>query len=409
MKRVSLKIAAALVGTLGLVGTSTTLVASAQDNTKPVVNVLSYGAVGNGTTDDTNAFEQAFQALTNGGELLVPQGQYVVQDNVLSVPSGISIVGQQATIIPQASIVDGWQLMELKGSNISISGLTFNGEGKFVRGLTIGGGSSNVSITNTTVENFGLPKGISSSDDLYGEIPAAIRIEGDSNNILITNDIISNVSAVYGSSHTARGIWICPTTNADGSDQGMTTNVTVSKSTIENILPGDNADGIVTQGFNSNRNQNLSIVNNHFIHNAKRAVKIQTNGVQVLGNVVNNDFVGSANDMYAGISEYASNGVIENNILTGVGGYYCGIELGSGDPISNIQVVNNQVSNGDVNVSDPLTSIRTFGPVTKLVIENNKLNHAEYGVLLAHPDASVKLQNNSMTAVVQPHQVVQDW
>ncbi len=408
MRKKMMSCASAVALFCGLFGISPLQVVQAQDVNDSIVNVTSYGAVGDGKTDDTKAFQQAFQALVNGGQLIVPKGTYVVQDNVLNVPSGISIVGDQAEIVPPASAIDGWQLLEIHGSNISISGLTFNGNGKFVRGITIQGGSTNISIANTTMENFSIPK-VDSSDNLYSEIPTGIRVEGDCHNVTFSNDTISNISAMNGSSQTARGIWICPTENPDGSPQGMTTNVMIQDSQFQNIQSPDNADGIVTQGFSSGINQNLQIVDNHFTDCAKRAIKIQTDGVDVLGNVIENSSSSSSN-MYAGISAYASNAVIKDNSIQGSGGYYCGVEVGSGNSISGISVEDNQISNGNsVDVSVPLTSIRIFGSVDKITMRNNKLNHAEYAILFSHATNTALIENNLLTGIMQPKVFVQNW
>ncbi len=380
----------------------------AQVNGSSTVDITSFGAIGDGRTDDTRAFEQAFQTLQGGGEVIVPKGVYVIRPDVLSVPSGISISGNQAEIIPPPSSLEGLKLFELHGSNISVSGLIFDGGEKIVRGLTIGGGSSHISITDTTVQNFAIPD-VPASDCLYDEIPTGIRVEGDCHQIVINNDFINQITAFYGSSQTARGIWINPTANPDGSFQGMSTDITIENSTIKNILSKDNADGIVTQGFSSSGSQNLNILHNIFSGCSKRAIKIQTDGVTVSGNVIDNSMQHSSG-MYAGISEYASHGVITNNIIEGANGYYCGVELGLGTEISDIVVEGNRISNGtSVNVSTPLTSIRIFGTVSKISVKNNKLNHAEYGVLFAHQPPTAEIINNSMLEIAQPNVLVQTW
>lgn len=53
-------------------------------------NVKSYGAVGDGVTDDTTAFQTA---IALGGELLIPPGKYKIT-NTLTITKGISIRGQ---------------------------------------------------------------------------------------------------------------------------------------------------------------------------------------------------------------------------------------------------------------------------------------------------------------------------
>lgn len=59
------------------------------------VNVLDYGAVGDGTTNDTAAIQAALNSLTAGGTVWFPQGTYLV--STLTIPNtgarGISLVG----------------------------------------------------------------------------------------------------------------------------------------------------------------------------------------------------------------------------------------------------------------------------------------------------------------------------
>ena len=69
-------------------------------NTVRVANVLSYGAVGNGATDDTAAINAAITALesTGGGILYFPAGNYLTDGIELSGPNRISIIGENSGV-----------------------------------------------------------------------------------------------------------------------------------------------------------------------------------------------------------------------------------------------------------------------------------------------------------------------
>jgi polygalacturonase len=55
-------------------------------------NVLDYGAVGNGTTEDTTAFDLAIAAATvSGGTVFVPSGTYYVDR--IDMSSDVALVG----------------------------------------------------------------------------------------------------------------------------------------------------------------------------------------------------------------------------------------------------------------------------------------------------------------------------
>ena len=60
---------------------------------RKVVEVKQLGAVGDGETDDTAAFDQALaQAAPTGGKVLVAPGQYLIS-HTLALPEGVSLVG----------------------------------------------------------------------------------------------------------------------------------------------------------------------------------------------------------------------------------------------------------------------------------------------------------------------------
>jgi len=64
------------------------------------VSVLSYGATGNGTTDDTEAIQAAINACPVGGTVLFPAGTYIVsvgRDAWINVKSNITLLGASNT------------------------------------------------------------------------------------------------------------------------------------------------------------------------------------------------------------------------------------------------------------------------------------------------------------------------
>lgn len=62
------------------------------------INVMDYGATGNGSTDDSGAFKSAIAALqsANGGTLLVPAGKYLLKSTVNVTLSNMRIQGEGA-------------------------------------------------------------------------------------------------------------------------------------------------------------------------------------------------------------------------------------------------------------------------------------------------------------------------
>lgn len=67
------------------------------------INVKSYGAVGNGTTDDTVAVQAAVNAAPVGGAVYFPTGTYIVSSPI-KLQAGVTYFGAGwGSVIQQAS------------------------------------------------------------------------------------------------------------------------------------------------------------------------------------------------------------------------------------------------------------------------------------------------------------------
>lgn len=99
-------------------GTVTT--ESAAQSSLGLINVRDYGAVGDGVTDDTAAFQAAFAALpTYGGTVLVPpaSGHYVLTANVFAS------IGTRKTVLVQ---LNGWievSVTQIIPRDVTVTGL----------------------------------------------------------------------------------------------------------------------------------------------------------------------------------------------------------------------------------------------------------------------------------------------
>lgn len=90
-------------------------------------NVLDYGAVGNGTTDDTAALQAAFNA---GGALFFPEG-YTFVSSRINITTDVQISGYGATLLHKTnSAATGVGLLQMLTDNkLVIYGLKIDGNG----------------------------------------------------------------------------------------------------------------------------------------------------------------------------------------------------------------------------------------------------------------------------------------
>eukprot|EP01084_Bolivina_argentea_P076560 138770_1 len=88
------------------------------DTVNMTFNVLNYGAKGDGTTDDTAAFQATFAAAASGAIVFAPTGRYVFKGQ-LKIPHGVSLVGSYLTVpshsFPKTAPTDGTVLMPYYG------------------------------------------------------------------------------------------------------------------------------------------------------------------------------------------------------------------------------------------------------------------------------------------------------
>lgn len=108
-----------------------------------IVSVLDYGAVGDGTANDTSAIQAAIDSLTSGGTVLLPRGTYLL-GSALSTSDGVPVrlLGDgKATILKKGfngDVITLGSLNTLESLYINGNGATYTG-----RGVVISSGSAN--------------------------------------------------------------------------------------------------------------------------------------------------------------------------------------------------------------------------------------------------------------------------
>ena len=73
-------------------GSSTAINRPFNQKLQETASVKDFGAVGNGTTDDTAAIQKALNAFPDGGTLYIPPGIYLIT-SPLTITSCLTIIG----------------------------------------------------------------------------------------------------------------------------------------------------------------------------------------------------------------------------------------------------------------------------------------------------------------------------
>ncbi|GLX66344.1 right-handed parallel beta-helix repeat-containing protein [Paenibacillus glycanilyticus] len=121
--------------------------------------VTDFGAIGDGVSDDTAAFQAAINA--GAGQVYVPKGSYVVKN--ISIPSNISLIGAGAGSVLKLhpSSVDWDMVIRLiRCSNVKISNLTIDGNRGAIgladnqmHGIGLDSETANITVENVTIKN----------------------------------------------------------------------------------------------------------------------------------------------------------------------------------------------------------------------------------------------------------------
>ncbi|MEE9445097.1 MAG: right-handed parallel beta-helix repeat-containing protein [Cocleimonas sp.] len=308
------------------------------------VSVKTYGAIGDSTTDDTQAFINAF---ANETSVLIPEGNYLIT-SALTVPSTLHIITGSGTI--KGTSPNGVLILDSQGTGIKhlkINGITFQyqptTDSKF--GAIYFNDSD---VKNLTIQNCHF---ISQSNAKWGNAIALVgKKKHKIDNIQIINNTFTNI--------TRAAIEIL----VRGND--------TKKSGEFPEWPAVNFDSTIVT--------NLSIDGNTFIHNR--------NTYRMPNNEIFNPAISLSG---------AVNGThIKNN---NINGYYWGIELDGS--------VNTKITDNKITTKHSALSI-THGAdpkVGKTIIERNTLSASEVegtNVINTHSARNISIRKNTITGLM---------
>jgi parallel beta-helix repeat protein len=345
----------------------------AKAGTVPTYNVKNYGAVGNGTQDDTNAIQAAINAVdpAAGGTVYVPNGVYLVRYNAqggntsLNLKSNMTFQMDAGAEIKLAANNSGWyQVIAISiAQDVTITGGTITGDrtshtgatGEYGYGISIwnsknitidgvkardcwgdgffvdgtdGTTSHNVTIQNCTYDH-NRRQGLTICDLNGGTVTGStfINTKGTSTEVgidLEPYDSAQVVSNITISGNTFRnnlaGV-------VAGGAAGSVSNVTISGNTLENNTGG---------GMWIDSSRSFAISSNIVRNNGDQGIELlgcpgfNVNGNQVYGNQ------GSGIRLEAGYntSTVSTNCTIQYNTVTG--NAWNGIELIGGSTYNSV-------------------------------------------------------------------------
>ena len=188
--------------------------------------------------------------------------------------------------------------------------------------------------------------------------------------------------------------------------------MTVRNSTVSNVGPSDDGDGLVLQGAADSLpgDANLVVVGNTFTRIGKRAVKVQWPGVTVSRNRFESSFTGDngyrvrpveelRHDLFSFVGVLASRVTVTGNTSSGPGSVYAGVEVTAE---SDVTISGNTFGNPSQALGAGSSLIRVSRPVERLVVTGNTLRNAEHGVRCDVEPIGPTFSRNRLTAVTQP-------
>jgi len=286
---------------------------------KDVVSVKDFGAVGNGTTDDATAINNAFNyIIANGGTLYFPPGTYRTTgsfaDIAVTSTHSVKFLGEDAVIEfdPGSYLNFGFCIQCNAGSalrSVVFEGLTLNCNNDVATAIR-------VNTTDTKFKYIGVKNCIINNCFQDSTIStAAVGISASDGDVV---EIIGNrIETVSRNKTGASGV-------CSGISCTRNLNTTISNNYIKNINygTGDAADADGIKYFDTNTSSYYSrdkalISDNTIIDCAGRFVKLQTGGHCVVSN--NHMKIESAVALitnWKGVDSQTGYALVENNKIS---------------------------------------------------------------------------------------------
>lgn len=343
-----------------------------EENIKQLENIVYHMPPSNGL-DDTLALQNALSTYRT-----VDLNNDTYYTNRIDLMSDSTIQNGNLIGIDTEIVIRGVNL-----NNPSVKNVTVNGQSICAGGMYFEK-CNNVLVENCVILNFITRTGIA-----YG-----VFLNGCKNSEVLktkVENVIATPNSIIGDDlGTSRGI--------------LFSNVTYSLielCSVKNILGSDDADGI---HFNaSNNTKGYNIVNQNRIANCEsRMIKVQQSDIKFINNelVTDADYSLTTPMRVGGISIYASNIVFEKNTVN------CQslrpVQIGAGNPISNITIDNN-IINGYFGTGQACIVISDTPLISNCVLSKNKITGNgidRAGVDIRTYFKNLRIDNNDMVSVI---------
>lgn len=286
-------------------------------------NVLDYGAVGDGTTDDRTAINLAFQTCFNagGGTVFFPAGTYYISDYIGNTDYAgntqtinISVLGESGTVINCNPSVYGNRAIDLRFQDapiIKVKNLYVNCNTKVAAGIDC---SSVTSIQIAEVDSCEVWNchGVNNASVTTSVSPISISSSAWSYTARVTNCVVQNVTRDK-TGLACQAIVVTDFTSAYVANNSI-------KDVKHDGTDRTNADGIVVfsqqNGSGNYQKSTATVINNHIRNCEGRFIKLQTNGSALVeGNYMS--LAGSLDliDNWRGVDSQVGDATVTNNTI----------------------------------------------------------------------------------------------
>jgi polygalacturonase len=319
----------ASVGLAPVIATGSTQARAVQDRFVDILNVRDFGAVGDGVTNDQPAIQAACNAVSAGGAVYFPPGEYVIAaDHIDVTRSDVTIFGHGAKITQNTANTVGFYV---SASRVTIDGLwIYRSASDWTAvqtitqscGVWITDTAFDVTVQNCRIENWGC---------------AGVYQNGTSTSFAILSNTIIGVGAAGGLvtlSNYNFGVCFYLVSGANYRIEGNTfrelaQGIFVGPNRTNVVISGNLIRGIVGQhGMYLDAGSNFSITGNVVENCAANGIKLQMQaghtadavGITVTGNsVANTTQAGIIAVLAPATTYYFRNLVISGNAVTDAG------------------------------------------------------------------------------------------